>query len=314
MRCTTCEKWKTPQGVQDEELNAEEWKAIMLNLKQWMGKFSFIFSGGEPFLREDIFELISFAVNSGLQPRIISNGCGFSFLAERIVTSGLESLVVSLNGLRASTHDFTRGVKGAHSKTLQFIKDVNSQRKRLKTGMRLSIQTILMPFNCEEAADLVRWVKEERVDGIQFQPLDLLGSFHSYHAINSAPVKGVNNDWYRNALVDAASSVKLDGVIKELVAQKRQGYQIYNSLEQLNWIRTYYRRPKELLHMKCRIGVSSLNVDPYGDVRLCFDMKPIGNMRTATPRQLYNNRIAIEQRRLIKKCNRSCHWLLFSNG
>lgn len=314
LRCPTCTKWKTPPEAQNEELTTEEWKSTILELKRWLEEYSFTFAGGEPFLRQDIFRIISFAEDNGIPAGVITNGCGFASLARKTVATGLESLIVSLNGVDPSTHDFTRGVKGAYNKTLKFIREVNSQRKKLESELQLFIQSILMPSNCDEAVDLVRWVQEEELDGIQFQPMDPLGSFHSYYSIGSASAKGVNNEWYRSTLISATKSQRLSKAIDELIAQKKRGYPILDSLQQLEWMKTYYRNPKELLHLKCKIGLMGFNIDPYGYVRLCFDRKPVGNVRSATPKQLYNSRRTIENRHSIIRCNSPCHWLLFLNN
>jgi len=300
-----------PPDLQREELTTEEWRTIMLKLKRWLGEFSFIFSGGEPLLRKDIFDLISFAVKNRLHPYVISNGCAFGTVARKIVASGLESLTVSLNGVNPSTHDITRGVKGAHGKTLKFIGAVKSHRRRLNSQMKMSIQTILMPINYDEAVDLVKWANGEGLDGIQFQPLDRLGPIQPSNTIDYARVKAVNSEWHRSALAAlAAENEKLDKVIDELIRYKKQGYPIATSVEQLNMIKIYYRGGKELFHFRCGIGVSRLNVDPYGYVRQCFEAKAIGNMKLVSPDKLYNSEKAVKQRQTIRKCNNACHWLI----
>lgn len=309
LKCPTCGKWKTPPELQREELSTEEWKSIILKLKQWLGEFSFCFSGGEPFLRKDIFEIISFAVDNNVHPSVVSNGYGFSSIVEKVVESDLESLHVSLNGLSPSIHDVTRGVEGAYYKTLQFIRDVNLQRKKCESKLRLSVATILMPSNCGEAISLVRWVRDEGIDSISLQTLELPDSFHPYYAIQSIPVKGVNYDWCQENLINAAGSEELNEVIDELIVYKQQGYPISNSLEHLKWMKVYFQSPKKVLHLKCKVGVSNFSIDPYGNVRLCFNMEPIGNIRFTTPKQLYNSRKSREQRQLIRKCDMLCRLL-----
>ena len=60
-RCITCNGWKTPAEVMQQELTLDEWKQILTNLHNWMGNYQFIISGGEPFIRDDIFEIAQFA-------------------------------------------------------------------------------------------------------------------------------------------------------------------------------------------------------------------------------------------------------------
>ena len=68
MQCVTCSKWKTvASDVMSKELTTDEWKKALSELRNWLGEgFWFCFSGGEPFLRQDIFEIAEYAKNSGI--------------------------------------------------------------------------------------------------------------------------------------------------------------------------------------------------------------------------------------------------------
>lgn len=311
LRCQTCTKWKTPANVKSREMNIEGWKSTIQRLQRWLGEFSFIFAGGEPFLREDIFDIISFAVDRGIHSSVISNGYGFRSISSKVVDSGLDSLIVSLNGLNPCTHDTTRGVKGAHQETLQFIRDVNSLRKAVRSSIRLSLSTILMPLNCNEIVDLVRWVKQEGIDAIHFQPIDPPEFFHPYpiSEIGSNNCSKRNNLW-NQMNSDLLGKQRLIEVLDQLIVHKQMEYPIANSLDNLRWMKVCFENPEKILNLTCKIGVSRFNVDPYGNVRLCFNMDPIGNMRFSDPRKIYWSERAIKQRRLIRECDTPCHWIL----
>jgi len=308
-RCLTCAKWRTPVEVQSRELSTQEWMWIIVRMKQWLGEFSFVFAGGEPFLRRDVFRIISFASNIGVRASVISSGYGFGSLGERVIRSGLDSLTVSLNGVTPQVHDVTRGTKGAYHETVKFLKDVNGYRKKLGSRLRLSILAILMPFNCHEAIALAEWVRDEGIDAIRFQPLDPLGSFHPYPVagLDSFKPEGASSEWYRRNIADAVGHERLDEAITQLISYKRRGYPISNSFESFGRMRAYFHNPREM-YSRCKIGVSRFNVDPYGNMRLCFDMEPIGNVLLTPPWKLYHSKRAMEQRRLIRRCNRPCHW------
>ncbi len=311
LRCLTCSKWKTPVELNQKEMETQEWKYVILLMKKWLGDFSFIFAGGEPFLRKDIMEISSFAKQIGVRPSVISNGCGFNSLAKNIVKSGLESVEVSLNGINPMTHDITRGVEGAYEKTLFFIKELNKQRKSMpERKLRLSINSILMPFNCEEAVRLVMWVRNEGIDGINFQPLDPPGSFHPYPVSGTGFThpKGADGPWYRKNLA-AGASEKMGPIIDQLINLKEKGFPIRTSIEALRRMEGYYKNP-QALRRTCEIGISSFNIDPYGNVRFCFDMEPIGNILAVPPWKIYNSRKAVETRRKIRECKRTCHWAI----
>jgi len=69
-----------------------------------------ILSGGEPLLRQDIFNLASYAVSRGLRVSLASNGTLLtSEVADRIAASGIGRVSISLDGASPKVHDENRG-------------------------------------------------------------------------------------------------------------------------------------------------------------------------------------------------------------
>ncbi len=86
------------------------------------GGTSIIFSGGEPLLREDIYDLIEYASERGLDVKISTNGTLIDEdTVKKLVKAGLRKVLVSLDGLRPETHEAIRG-KGTFEKVLKAIK------------------------------------------------------------------------------------------------------------------------------------------------------------------------------------------------
>lgn len=309
LKCRTCTKWRTPQETQASELKTSEWKDALLAMKSWIGEFSFFFSGGEPFLRKDILEICSFADKQKIRPKVITNGCGFHALASEIAQSRLESVTVSLNGIRPQTHDATRGVEGAFEKTLKFIDALNDARKAYSgKTVRLVLNTILFPANYSEVVGLVQWVKEKGLDSIHFQPMDPPGCFHSYpiQGTDISSLEGAGGDWYLQNLEETTNE-NLKLAVDGLIEMKKEGYPIENSVEDLRRIVTFYT-DSTLVKNRCPLGLASFNIDPYGYVRFCFDMDSIGNIKDDLPQNLFNNRKALKLRSRIKDCHKTCHW------
>ena len=308
LECQTCSKWKTLPTVISKELTTNDWKRIITALKVWLGPFWFTFSGGEPLLRKDLFELATYAVEQKTHPALITNGYGFHSLVGKIVASGLESVTVSLNGINPLTHDTTRGVKGAFEKTEKFIKELNKARQQSPKTVRLSINTILLPANYMEVAELVNWVQEEGLDGVHFQPMDPPGCFHSapIKGINLSSLEGAGGEWYKENF-EKTTTNNLASSIKNLVKLKTHGAPILNSVGDLKRIEEYYSNPQSIKN-RCLLGVSSYSIDPYGYVRFCFNMDSIGNAKDESPSSLFLSRNALKARIQIKQCSTPCHW------
>ncbi len=92
------------------------------------GVTSLAFSGGEPLIRKDFFEVAHHAVDAGLYVSLATNG---TLLTEENVRKlkaiGIHYVEVSLDGANAKTHDFFRGKTGAFDQTLQGLKNCMDQ-------------------------------------------------------------------------------------------------------------------------------------------------------------------------------------------
>jgi MoaA/NifB/PqqE/SkfB family radical SAM enzyme len=89
--------------------------------------------------------------------------------------------------------------------------------------------------------------------------------------------------------------------IDELIGLKRQGWPIMNTVEHLELMKRYFRAPDQtyskvrshdlqLDSRHCRAAVSDFDIASNGDVRLCYRMDPIGNVRSADPEDLWEGR------------------------
>jgi 12,18-didecarboxysiroheme deacetylase len=96
-----------------------------------------LFSGGEPLMRPDIFELIGHAVEHGMRAVVSTNGTLISpEVAERLREAGLSYVGISLDGLETANDRF-RGVPGAFRRALQGVR--NCLEKKVKVGLRFTM-------------------------------------------------------------------------------------------------------------------------------------------------------------------------------
>ena len=79
-------------------------------------------TGGEPFLRKDLFEIMDYAVSLGFRWGITSNGILIDEeLVKKIVKSKMSTISISIDGLK-ETHEAFRKVPGAWDKIIKGIK------------------------------------------------------------------------------------------------------------------------------------------------------------------------------------------------
>jgi len=111
---------------ESEEMSTEEVKRVIDMIVDDAKVPSLSFTGGEPTLREDLFELIAYGREKGLRMNLITNGrrCASKEFVQKLVDAGLNSAQVSIEGPDAETHDFIVGANGAFEQTVQGVKNL----------------------------------------------------------------------------------------------------------------------------------------------------------------------------------------------
>jgi len=96
-----------------------------------------LFSGGEPLMRPDFFELAAYAREKGIRPVVSTNGTLITReTAWRLKQTGVGYVGVSLDGLE-ETNDRLRGIKGAFAAALEGIRHCVAVGQRV--GLRFTI-------------------------------------------------------------------------------------------------------------------------------------------------------------------------------
>jgi radical SAM protein with 4Fe4S-binding SPASM domain len=115
-----------------------------------MGVPLILFTGGEPLIREDIWELARYAGNRGLKMALSTNGTLItSDIAHRIKKCGIEYAGISLDGAKAETHNRFRNSPDAFEQTISAFGACK------EAGLRCGVRVTLTKENCRELEDLV---------------------------------------------------------------------------------------------------------------------------------------------------------------
>ncbi|WP_069857132.1 heme b synthase [Desulfoplanes formicivorans] len=123
------------------ELSTAEAKALIDTFPE-TGNPVIIFTGGEPLMRKDIFELVPYARAKGLRCVMGTNGTRIDAdMAARIKESGIQRCSISIDGPDAPSHDDFRGVPGAFEASLAGIEELK------KAGVEFQINTTVTKHN-----------------------------------------------------------------------------------------------------------------------------------------------------------------------
>ncbi|MCK9431688.1 MAG: radical SAM protein [Candidatus Omnitrophica bacterium] len=134
------------------------------------GVFCVVFTGGEPFLRDDIYELIGYAAEKGLYIRVNTNG---SFLNQDAISRllsyrGKVVFSVSLDGASGVTHDFNRG-DGAFDSALSAIRGL------IRNKLDVFVDCTVNRKNCRELAKVYRLCGRLGVNALNIGGFNPLG-------------------------------------------------------------------------------------------------------------------------------------------
>ncbi len=128
-----------------------------------------LFSGGEPVLREDLFELADFATEQGLRIALSTNGTLITEeIARKISQAGFAEAGISLDGIGANNDRF-RGQDGAYQTALAGI------RNCVSLGVRVSLRLTITRFNYQEIPAIFQLIEDEGVARVCFYHLAYSG-------------------------------------------------------------------------------------------------------------------------------------------
>lgn len=124
-----------------------------------------LFSGGEPLIRPDFFELADYAAKKGVRPTLSTNGTLITpEVARKIKDIGVGYVGISLDGLR-EVNDKFRGKAGAFEAAMNGIKNCVAVDQRV--GLRFTINH----HNIQELENIFDFIEEENINRVCFYHL-----------------------------------------------------------------------------------------------------------------------------------------------
>jgi putative heme d1 biosynthesis radical SAM protein NirJ1 len=140
-----------------------------------------LFSGGEPLIRPDFFELATYAAQKGVRPTLSTNGTLITLeVAQKIKDIGVGYVGISLDGLR-EVNDKFRGKEGAFEAAMQGIKNC------VAVGQRVGLRFTINHHNIQELDQIFDFIEEENIDRVCFYHLVYSGRGNAMMAEDVTP-------------------------------------------------------------------------------------------------------------------------------
>ncbi|WFA09365.1 radical SAM protein [Tissierella sp. Yu-01] len=153
LNCKHCYRESGPEKM-DDELTTEEGKELFDQMIK-AGMNVIVLSGGEPMLRDDIFELITYAKLKGMTVLMGSNGTLITKeKANMLRECGLSAIAISIDSLDPQKHNLFRGSDTA------FIKAIEGVNNCVDAELRVQLNCTITKNNLNEIEKIADFASE----------------------------------------------------------------------------------------------------------------------------------------------------------
>ena len=258
LKCRHCYMSSDSQRYSGE-LTTDEAKKFIDDLSEFNVPV-LLFSGGEPLIRPDVFELLEYARSKNVRPTLSTNGTLITReIAQRIKDLGVGYVGISLDGLQ-DVNDHFRGVAGAYQKAMEGIENC------VAVGQRVGLRFTINRHNFLELEKIFDFIEEKKINRVCF-----------YHLVYSGRGKAmldedVTPEESRQALdiiIKRTRDFENRGLEKEILTVDNHcdGAYIYLKLLSEGKIDEADRVKKFLqTNGGNRSGIAFAEVDPFGNV------------------------------------------------
>ncbi len=279
-RCNMCDVWKSPTKPCDE---------IGLDIIEKLPEMFFTnITGGEPFVRQDLPDLVS-AIRKKTKRIVISTNGYFTdrilSLCEKYPDLGIR---ISIEGLPKTNDDirkipdgFDRGLRTLLELRTMGIKDI---------GFGMTVQDL-------NYMDLVPLYQLSKALGYEFATATLHNSHYFHKLDNEIELKEPVIKEFNNLISELLKSNRL-----------KDWFRAYFNQGLINYIQGNDRK------LPCAMGRDGFFVDPYGDILACNGMdikQPMGNLNTQSWDKIWNSEHAKKVRDTVNSCPKNC-WMIGS--
>ena len=270
-RCSHCFYWKNLNKKQDE-MSFEHIIKMIKSLKTQLNML--VITGGEPFIRKDLYEICTafYKINKTKRINIVTNGLlGTKILdnVTRLVTENPErrlTIVVSLDGLE-ETHNKIRRVPNIWKKDIELINDLKRIAEQ-HSNLSLFVNLTMTKTNIHEVKLLSRYVKEELK--INFK-VNVLRTGKNYYQVP----KDILMD-YEPEISNQPNPEELEGVYEWM---SKETEDLPGRVEVLKLRHSIDMIKHEKPTLKCLAGYNDGVVFPTGKVAICEPTKSFAELK-----------------------------------
>lgn len=326
LRCVQCWEWgdngaykEIEQGALKDEMSTRQWERFIEELSAW--KPYLYFSGGEPLLRRDLPAIIKFASERNLLTALNSNTTLMTEeLAERIVRSGLDYYIASLDGPEEINNRIRKG-RDVFSRVVSGINFLVRAKAKLKSALpAVEVCTTMTAENNHHLLETAQVVDHLGVDFFKIQ----LGTFTNPQMLESTKERFTKSfgtsphlwsGYVRDvSRIDTESLARQEKIIRERNWTFAFGRYPKPNVRGFDY-ESYFKSPEMVFGEKlCHVPWKQAVVRPNGDVVGCpwFPEARLGNVKKQKFAEIWDGpqmrefRRSLSQDGLFPSCSRCC--------
>jgi radical SAM protein with 4Fe4S-binding SPASM domain len=265
-----------------DELSTEAAKMLIHQITE-VSRPLLILSGGEPLLRDDIYEIIRYAADRGLKVGMGSNGILINDeVARKLKDAGMWTVAISLDSSIAERHDRFRGAKGCWEHAINAIKALK------KTGLQVQVNCTVTPQNFDEIDSIMALADDLEVD-----------NFHLFFLVpigRGTEVKDITPRMYEDMIESVLTkTMKYKMNVKPSCAPQFMRVAEDKEVDMSRWIRG------------CMAGLYYCRIYPSGEVTPCpYLPVSLGNIRESSFRDIWFNSEVFKALRNYRQLRGKC--------
>lgn len=292
---------KAPPGP-SRQIATDQAVAFLDNVAR-SGPTIVIFSGGEPLLRKDIFELARYAKTKGLKVILNTQGHLFDAKAAReCVMAGIKSIQVGLDGSSSRSHDGFRRSPGS------FVKAIKGIELMRLAGLRFEVNTYVNRENVEEIPKIQSLAQKLGAKGHNVTFVIPTGRFAAF---KGTEIVGEEYEAWMQRLFEQKYRQKMN---MKVICQPQFHRVIYQRGEELSDLQDPNRAPEaaEALGPGCPGAKLFCYVSSDGEVFPCqYLTQSVGNTKEREFRDIWDDSPLFDDfrdpERLKPKCGGCSH-------
>lgn len=279
-RCNMCNRYQEPSKAEDE-ISVE-------TIRKLPPMYFTNITGGEPFLREDLKDIVRELYKKSDRIVISTNG----FFTDRILDLCREfpnvGIRISIEGLEQTNNEI-RGLEDGFNRGYTTLKKLREMGMK-DVGFGMTVQD-------RNAADLVPLYQLSDELDMEFATASLHNSFYFVES---------NNIIHDRPMV----AQHFEALINELLKSRspKKWFRAYFNHGLINYIYSQKRL------LPCDMSFDTFFIDPYGDVMPCNgtrEKEVMGNLKEQSWEALWNSEAAEKVRAKVRSCDRNC-WMIGS--